>query len=211
MTIDIARAAMLVVELQNDLVHQSLCDERGLRGALARAVRDRRVLENLAPVLEACRARGVPVVYLPKERHPSLPWPDHAPIYRAAREPILAHGTDGARFVEEIAPRDVDLVLPRFTSIDPSHGSTLWPTLRNLGVDTVMLAGVSTTLAVEGVTRAAVNRGYRVVVLEDCCASVPEEWHRFSIDKVLPLIAEVLAGGTVIDALERRSRASDDE
>lgn len=188
---NVQNAALLVVELQNDLVHPSLCETSGLSGALARAVRDRRVLDHAAGVIDVCRARRIPVVYLTKERHPSLPWPDHAPIYRRAREPILVHGTWGADVVEHLKPADADLVIPRFTSLDPSHGSTLWATLRSLGVDTVVVAGVSTTLAVEGTARAAANRGYRVIVLEDCCASVPEEWHRFSVDNVLPLIAEV--------------------
>jgi len=191
--------ALLVIELQNDLVHPSKCDQRGLAGALARAVRDRGVLDKLAPVIEVCRARGTPVIYLTKERHPSIRLPDHAPIYRAASEPILVHETWGAQVVDAIAPTDADIVLPRFTSVDPSHGSSLWPTLQNLEVDTVMLAGVSTTLAVEGLARAAANRGYRVVVLEDCCASVPDEWHRFSVENVLPLIAAVSTSESLID------------
>ncbi|MGZ4105033.1 MAG: hypothetical protein ACXVP8_07200, partial [Actinomycetota bacterium] len=66
---------MLVIELQNDLCAPQLAEQRGLRGALARAVRDRGLLDRLVPVLSACRARGVPVIYLTKERHPSIPEP----------------------------------------------------------------------------------------------------------------------------------------
>lgn len=198
---NLQNAALLVIELQNDLVHPSMGDKKGLSGALARAVRDRAVLENLSPVIDACRARNAPVVYLTKERHPSLPWPDHAPIYKAAREPILVHGTWGANVVEHVKPAEADIVIPRFTSLDPSQGSTLWSTLGALDVGTVVLAGVSTTLAVEGTARSAANRGYRVIVLEDCCASVPEEWHRFSVDNVLPLIAEVATSARFLDAL----------
>ena len=108
---------MLVIELQNDLCAASLADQRGLRGALARAVRDRGVLERLTPVLDACRARGVPVIYLTKERHPAIPQRDYPPIYRmAGGEPTLVHGTWGAQVVDEIKPAEGDLVLPRFTS-----------------------------------------------------------------------------------------------
>jgi nicotinamidase-related amidase len=55
----------------------------------------------------------------------------------------------------------------------------------------MVLAGVSTNLAVEGVVRGSVNRGFDVVVLEDCCASYPDEWHDFSIRNIMPLIATV--------------------
>jgi nicotinamidase-related amidase len=151
-------------------------------------------------VLEACRARGAPVLYPTKERHPAIPTPDHAPIYRKAPD-ALATGTWGAQVVDELKPAENDLLLPRFTSIDPSHGSELWSVCEHLALTTLIVAGVSTTLAVEGTVRAAANRGYRVVVLEDCCASVPEEWHRFSADNVLPLLADVVSSRDALGAL----------
>lgn len=190
---DLPAPGMLVVELQNDLCAPSLCDEQGLPGALASAVRDRGILRRLPPVLEALRARDVPVLYATKERHPGVPLPSHAPIYRATGDPILVHGTWGAQVADEAAPREGDVVLPRYTSIDPSHGSELWPVCARLGIETLIVAGISTTLAVEGTVRAAANRGLRVVVLEDCCASVPEEWHRFSVEHILPLLATVIS------------------
>ena len=197
---------MLVVEMQNDLVHPSLAGGDGLSGKLAEAVRDRHVVAKLRPVLEACHGHGVPVLYATKERHPALPQPDHAPIYRfGSKNPdFLRHGTPGAQVLDDIAPLEGDIVLPRFTSIDPSHGSELWPVLGRLGVETLMVAGVSTNMAVEGTVRGAANRGIRVVVLEDCCASVPESWHRFSVDNILPLLADVVSSDEVLAALETR-------
>lgn len=195
--------AMLVVELQNDLAHPSLVGGKGLSGKLAEAVRDRGVLPRLASLLARCRTAGVPVLYATKERHPSLPVPEFPGIYRAARsaEPKLVTGTWGAQVLEEIAPQEGDIVLARFTSIDPSHGSELWNVLRNVGASALAVAGISTTLAVEGVVRAAANRGLRVVVVEDCCASYPESWHRFSADNVLPLLADVAPATDVEAAL----------
>ena len=195
---------MLVIELQNDLCAPARAEKKGLSGALARAVRGRGVLEKLAPVLDACRARGVPVIYLTKERHPAIPTPENGPsIYRrAGAEPSLVHGTWGAQVVDDIKPQEGDLVLPRFTSIDPSYGSELWAICTSLGLSTVVLAGISTTLAVEGTARAAANRGLHVVVVEDCCASVPDEWHDFSVTNVLPLISQVRSSDDVMAALK---------
>ncbi len=196
---------MLVIELQNDLASAQRAEKRGLGGALARAVRDRGVLDRLSKVLDACRARAVPVVYLTKEQHPSIPRPQNGPsIYRrAGSEPSLVHGTWGAQVVDEIKPQEGDLVLPRFTSIDPSYGTELWAICEAIGLKTLILGGISTTLAVEGTARAAANRGYGVVVIEDCCASVPDEWHDFSVTNVLPLIAEVCSSGDVMAALKQ--------
>ena len=195
---------MLVIELQNDLASGQRAEKRGLGGALARAVRDRGVLAKLAGVLAGCRARDVPVIYLTKERHPSVPPPPNGPsIYRrAGSEPTLVHGTWGAQVVDEIKPQEGDLVLPRYTSIDPSYGTELWAICDAMRLTTLVLSGISTTLAVEGTARAAANRGYNVVVVEDCCASVPDEWHDFSVTNVLPLIAQVWSSDDVIDALK---------
>jgi len=61
--------------------------------------------------------------------------------------------------------------------------------------------GVSTNFAVEGAVRGAVNRSLRTVVIEDCCASVPEEMHRFSIERILPLLGTVITSNAMIAAL----------
>jgi len=196
--------AFVVVELQNDLVHPSLVGQKGLSAKLAESVADRGVLARLSSLLERCRNSGVKVIYATKERHPSIPPPANAPIYRMAgvASPKLVHGTWGADVVEEIAPQEGDIVLPRYTSIDPSLGSEIWSLLANMSITTLIIAGISTTMAVEGLVRAAANRGFRVVVVEDCCASVPEAWHRFSADNVLPLIADVVSASEVGAALE---------
>jgi nicotinamidase-related amidase len=104
--------------------------------------------------------------------------------------------------VDEIKPQESDLVLPRFTSIDPSYGTELWSICDSMGLTTLVLAGISTTLAVEGTARAAANRNYRVIVVEDCCASVPNEWHEFSVNNVLPLIGQVCSSNDVAAALQ---------
>ena len=194
--------AIVVVELQNDLVHPSLVGQKGLSGKLAEAVQTRGVLPRLSELLSRCRDAGLPVLYATKERHPDIPQPAHARIYKVAGgAPKLVHGTWGAEVVEDIAPQKGDVLLPRYTSIDPSYGSEIWAVLRNLGTRTLIVAGISTTMAVEGLVRAAANRGFRVVVVEDCCASFPEEWHRFSADNILPLIADVVPAAEVAAAL----------
>ena len=84
-----------------------------------------------------------------------------------------------------------DIVLRRFLSVDPSYGAGLFGTLRALRRDGIIAMGVSTNFAVEGTVRGAVNRSLSVVVPEDCCAGVPLEMHRFSVERILSLLATV--------------------
>jgi nicotinamidase-related amidase len=45
--------------------------------------------------------------------------------------------------------------------------------LRNLGVTTVVIGGVSVNVGVTNLAMDAMNRSYDVVVARDCCAGVP--------------------------------------
>jgi nicotinamidase-related amidase len=70
-------------------------------------------------------------------------------------------------------------------------GTELDRLLRLRDVNTLVLTGVATQFAVEGTAREAVDRGYRVLVLEDCGASRVREVHRCSIDVILRSLCEV--------------------
>ena len=194
-------SALVVVELQNDLVHPSVADLDGVRGALARAVRDSGLLARAAELLSRWRAAGLPVVYVTRERHPAIPQAN-LPLYRRSWGPtLLEAGTWGAAVVDDVAPAACDLVLNRYVSLDPSYGAGLWATLRSRQVDSVVVFGVSTTIAVEGTIRAAANRGFLSTVVADCCTTVPAAWHEFSINNVLPLLADVVSAADVLASL----------
>lgn len=200
--IEPGRCAAVVIECQNDLIHESRIGERGIGSALATAVRDRNVLANIARVLAAARRAGVPVLYANKESRPGIPAGD-APLYRLARRnPILTEGSWGAEVHAAIAPQAGDQVIRRFLSIDASYASGLYATLRALGRDTMIAMGVSTNFAVEGTVRGAVNRHFRVIVPEDCCASAPDDMHRFSIERILPLLATITDSHRLVAALQ---------
>ena len=205
LTLPTDRTAVVVIECQNDLIHESKIGTPGIGGALAAAVRDRNVLEHIANVVCAARAVHVPVLYANKESKPGVPT-SNAPIFRIGRRhPILLEGTWGADVHPAIAPAAGDYVIPRFLSVDASYGSHLFGTLRALGRTVVVAMGVSTNFAVEGTVRGAVNRLFEVVVAEDCCASVPDEMHRFSIDRILSLLGTVATSQDIVHALSAGS------
>jgi len=202
------RTAVVVVECQNDLVHESNIGSKGIGAALAAAVRDRNVLENIRRVACAARSVAIPIVYANKESKPGVPTAK-APIYRfAARHPILMEGSWGAETHRAIAPQPGDFVIRRFLSVDPSYGSSLFGTLRALQRTTLIIMGVSTNFAVEGTVRGAVNRLCDVVVPEDCCASVPHEMHRFAVERILSLLATISSSDEVVAALRQVDEAT---
>jgi len=201
LTLPLERTAVVVIECQNDLLDESKIGTRGIGGALAAAARERNILAHIGGVLTAARAAHVPVVYANKESRPGLPT-GNAPIFRIGKlHPILLEATWGADVHSAIRPQEGDHVIRRLLSIDASYGSGLFGTLRALGRSVLVMMGVSTNFAVEGTVRGAVNRLFEVVVPEDCCASVPAEMHRFSVEHILPLLGTVTTSDAVVAAL----------
>ena len=96
-TIEIRKqeAAVVVIEFQNDLVHESKAAQKGVSGGLARAVASRGVVPKMKRLLVAARAAQVPVLYATIENRPEIPKPDCA-IYRWSKgQQILRPGSRG--------------------------------------------------------------------------------------------------------------------
>ena len=201
LALDPARAALCIVEMQNDIVHESNVGQRGVGGVLAAQVQKRDVIPKLQRVIAACRRGALPILYINFCGKPGFPRPNTLLHRRSQREPMLVEGTWGVHVHEALAPQPQDFVLERTVGVDGSYGTQLYPVLRMLGRTTMLIGGVSTNLAVEGIVRASVNRGFDLVVVQDCCASYPDEWHRFSIENIMPLLATVTTSEAVIRAL----------
>jgi nicotinamidase-related amidase len=198
----VSRAALLVVELQNDIVHETNIGKKGFRGVLATQVQTRGVLPKVRALIDAAHASGVPVGYVNYARKPDFPRPNTLLHRRTAVEPTLIEGTWGAETHPLVAAAAQDFVFTRCVAVDGSYGTQLYPVLRMLRRDALLICGVSTNLAVEGIVRASVNRGFEMFVVEDCCASFPDEWHEFSIRNIMPLLATVTSSAAVLAALE---------
>jgi nicotinamidase-related amidase len=201
LALDPDRAALCLVEMQNDIVHESNVGKRGVGGVLAAQVQKRGVIPRLQTVVAAARARRVPILYINFSGKPGFPRPNTRLHRLSGRTPTLIEGTWGVEIHDALAARPEDFVLTRTVGVDGSYGTQLYPVLRMLGRTTMLMTGVSTNLAVEGIVRASVNRGFDLVVIEDCCASYPDEWHRFSIDNIMPLLATVTTADAVVAAL----------
>ncbi len=193
----IDRAALLLVELQNDIVHESNIGKKGFRGVLAAQVQKRDVLAKVQRLIAVAHAAAVPVCYINYARKIDFPRPRTLLHRRTAAEPTLIEGTWGAETHAAVAPAGQDFVFTRCVAVDGSYGTQLYPVLRMLQRDALLIAGVSTNLAVEGIVRASVNRGFEMFVVEDCCASFPDEWHEFSVKNILPLLATVTSSDAV--------------
>jgi len=107
---------------------------------------------------------------------------------------------DWTEFAPEIAALRAGVVITK-RQWGAFYGTELDLQLRRRGVTTIVLAGVATNFGVESTAREAWQHNYAVVIAEDACASLGEDLHRFSIDKILPRIARVRSTAEIVGAL----------
>jgi ureidoacrylate peracid hydrolase len=184
-----SKSALIVVDMQNGFCFEGgSCDRIGLPVArLAPAI------EPCARLVHAARAAGVPIIYtryvyradfsdggmLANELMPAL---------RECR--ALVAGSDDAEIVGELTPHDGDYVL------DKNRPSSFYATpletwLNGLGVEELVICGVTTNCCVESTVRDASQRDYRTFVVADATAEFDQERHDVALRSMGMLFAHV--------------------
>ena len=191
-----ARTAVITSEVQNGVV--------GARSALpALAEVAGPMVEKLAELCGAARDAGVQVVHATAARRADGVGSNlNARLFRGVRKsPVaLLPGSEAVQVVPELGPEPSDLVLDRLHGLSPMAGTDLDPILRNLGVSTVVVTGVSVNIAVTNLVMDAVNLGYQVVLPRDAVCGLPESYADAVIDNTLALLATVTTVAEVVDA-----------
>jgi nicotinamidase-related amidase len=195
--LDLTAAAVVTSECQNGVIGaQSVLPE--LAAAAAESV-----VPNGARLCAAARAAGVPVVHCVAGRRPDDRGSNrNARLFGAMlKSPVrLNVGSPAADVVPEFDVQASDLVLSRIHGLSPMAGTDLDPVLRNLGVSTLVVVGVSVNVAITNLVMDAVNRGYQVVLPRDAVCGVPASYADAVIDNTLSLLATVITTEDVIRA-----------
>jgi nicotinamidase-related amidase len=96
---------------------------------------------------------------------------------------ILVRGEPGHDIIAELCPQAGEPVIDK-----PGKGAfyqtDLDLMLRNRGIDTLLVCGVTTEVCVNTTVREANDRGYRCVVLSDGCASYFPEFHEMGLKMI---------------------------
>jgi nicotinamidase-related amidase len=85
---------------------------------------------------------------------------------------------------------DNDVVVKKH-GFDPFVGTGLELHLRTMGIDTIIVGGVSTSGGLASLVRTGYDLGFSVVVLEECCADRNAEGHAYMIERMFPRYARV--------------------
>jgi ureidoacrylate peracid hydrolase len=202
--LDPARTALLVVDMQNAFIH-----DEGTLGASGVDVK--RAQATLAPhrtLIEACQAARLPVIWTQQ-----VHLPDDS---SRARKRLVSHtakrkrvsalaGTWDAEIVDELKDLADDptyrVVKHRFGGFYETRLDAL---LRMLGVEALLVTGVTCNACVETTLREAYLRDYDVMAIVDCIAAVRPEWEATAHAVWAQYLGELGTSHEVIDWLARR-------
>ena len=168
------KAAILTMEMQRGVIG----DLSSIR-PLADLVASEGIPARTGGLLEVARRRDVPVVHcragFRRDRRGSY---DNVPMVNALLQnpDYLVMGEPSTEVIPELGPAETDLDSARLHGMSPFIGTSLDPTLRSMGIETVVAVGVSLNVGILGMTIEAINHGYHVVLVTDCVTGYPPEY-----------------------------------
>lgn len=183
------QCAVLLQELQEGVVGAT----SGLP-ALAEVVQQSALIPNAARVAAMARRVGVPVIHCTAENLPrGFGVNTNARLFAGARKSGMDNlpGSDSVQPIGALGPFDSDVVLPRLHGLSPLTGSPLDSLLRNNGIRTIVVMGVSLNIAIPNLVFDAVNRSYQVVLVSDAVAGVPPAYGAQMIQHTLSLLCTI--------------------
>jgi len=156
------------------------------------------VVDNAARLAVRFRQQGLPVILV------RVGW--SADFAEALKQPVdqpAPAGTlpaDWWEFAPELAVAESDILITK-RQWGAFYGTDLDLQLRRRGIDTIVLAGISTNIGVESTARSAWEQGYNQVIVEDACSAHNADQHNGSMNVIFPRIGRVRSTEEVLAAL----------
>jgi len=154
-----------VIDMLNDFL---------LEGAPLELPEGRKIIPNIKRLLEEARKKKIPIIYicdshLENDAEFKI-WPKHC-----------VKGTKGAEVVDELKPQPGDIIIEK-RRYSGFFQTSLDLTLRELGVDTLILTGVATNICVLHTAADAYFLGYKIIVPEECVATIDEKAQQYGLE-----------------------------
>jgi nicotinamidase-related amidase len=159
-------------------------------------------LQRLASTIEAARKANIYIIHVVTSFRPGYPEINHNnPVLAAvAARGEYINGHVSTRVHSAIEPAANEVVVTK-NRVSAFYATGLEMILRCAGADAVVVAGLITSGAVLSTVRDAMDRDYRVTVLEDCCMDRDEEVHRVLMEKVFASKTDVISADRWVESL----------
>ena len=200
MPLDPKTTAVVLIEFQNDFT-----TEGGVLHGAVSAVMDRTdMLGKTQKVVEAARAAGVTVMHAPimfTEGYNEISAHPYGILKGVVDGKAFVKGSWGAAIVDELTPKDGDIVIEGKRGLDTFASTNLDFILRSKGITTVVLGGFLTNCCVESTMRSGYENGYQVITLNDCVAATSHEEHDNALKYDYPMFSQPMSASELLAEL----------
>jgi biuret amidohydrolase len=209
LTVDLDTAALIIIDMQRDFLEPG-----GFGAALGNDVtRLQAAVGPCRTVIAAARQHGLLVIHTREGHRADLTdAPPHKVLRGDPKNRIGAHGPMGRILVRGEPGHDIVPELYPVAGepvIDKPGKGAFYQTdlelmLKNRGVDTLFVCGVTTEVCVNTTIREANDRGFRCIALSDCCGSYFSEFHQAGLAMIKAqggIFGSVAESAHLIDAL----------
>jgi nicotinamidase-related amidase len=198
-TIDGGRTALIIQDLQNDVVSDG--GKFAATGSSEHAAKQN-VVANVARLAEAARASGLPVIhvhYIVEKGARGLKL--NAPIFQGIHSGgAVERGSWGAAAAAGLEPHDDDYLVEK-TRMNAFYDTKLDILLRGLGIETVIITGAWTNMSIEHTARHGADAGYEVIVVSDGTSTLSDAWQEAALNYALTNIATVTTVDSLVTAI----------
>ncbi|MDV6264716.1 isochorismatase family protein [Rhodococcoides yunnanense] len=183
---DLSGTAVVAIECQNGTLGEDVAIP-----ALRDAAGD--LVDRIDDVLRTARSHGVRVLHAVYEGALGASNLGTEPLWRfiGPASEQWGPGTLPTRVLPRLLDA-TDIVSPRHHGLSPVQGTELLSLLKNFGIHTVVLVGVSVNIAVLVTAAAAAGEGFHVVVVRDAVRGVPPEYGEMVLENSIRQVARLV-------------------
>ncbi len=150
------------------------------------------VIPNTARLVERCRANGTEVIFARiaclkqdgRDRSLSQKKPGFNYL-------LLPKDRPDSQIVSQLTPQDDEITVLKTTD-SALTGTNLRLILHNMGIKSIVIAGIFTDQCVSSTVRSLADESFNVVVVEDCCAAATMELHRHELEVINMIYCHVV-------------------
>jgi nicotinamidase-related amidase len=213
----IDQLALLVIDMQVCFVEQG-----GFASSLGNNVEN--LGANLVPrtkeLIDGCRRNNIPIIYTREAQLPNLADcpsskrdrgnPTHRIGDHAKGGRVLITGEPGTDIITALYPEVGDTVIDK-PGKDSFWGTNLAGILHNLGVHNLFICGVTTDVCVQTTMRAANDRGYECLLVEDATGSYFPHFKEWTLEMIIAqhaIVGWTAPTSAVLEGLDRAAAAA---
>jgi nicotinamidase-related amidase len=190
MPIDPKTTALLLIEYQNDFTSEGGALHNGVKAVM----KSTNMLANTIETAAKARAAGVTIMFAPisfAEGYREITSEPYGILKGVVDGKAFVRGTWGVEIVDSLQSQPEDIIIEGKRGLDTFASTNLDFILRSRGIKNLVVAGFLTNCCVESTVRTGYERGFHVIALSDCTATLSEEEQNFTFEKNLPMFAQI--------------------